>query len=1318
MLSLILIVCLISFKIKIYAMEGKFTLSPDGKAFTTSAGDRNTRWYDQGYEVKTGISGASGSIDIGEHEFNWERRGVVPVKSWKVAWTRGQCIHNGYLEGNQYHGVTFGRKNCYQPYYSGWFAYCADCGEVVVNCLFYMSDDVAKSMKSLDCSKAYYYKCPHCDNLEIGADLMVHYCKGVSANRYFVRYNANFGSGSMERSSHMVNNATIYEGQTVTPQTRLNLNTYTREGYEFVGWNTQKDGSGKSYEDGATIYNLCMEENASIILYAQWKKRSSILEIDPNGGNYQGKEGIQRITGYYNAEYYVNRDDLTTPRESTVHFNTMGGGTIPDMFGKYVFTGWDIGHPFYGRLKDDIYTFLGEDGTVDRIVANYEQVGIILPEAYREGYSFGGWYADEIEMTFIGQSGERFFPNGEITLYASWIDLKLVSKDNYTANQGKGAVDLSWSQKDSRNKVYAIFQKKEDGVWGKVHDAEVNSSDFQLEKTIFYSGSIGQYTVPYTGFYTLYLSGAQGENFGEYIGGFGGSVEATIYLNKGEKLEFIIGGQNGYGEGGKGTKYGNGGGYSKVIHQDKGILLIAGGGGGATGAANGGAGGSSLQVTDESKGKVGEAGGGAGYHGGGSGSAVFHEHTKECEHVHTGTPLEYGGCYTKVINCGSTEIEYQVTHSSFVYKNVGSDGNLAFCFECNSYDCIGHLTEYGVYVCKQCGRKNKYPISICTENTEYAPACGKEAYVCNLQEGQLISHIPSEGGSNYVNKAYCIEYKEEKGMQAGNGTLIIISKHLGIREKQEYPGIVATDMATPEPVDIKSISKTAVSDHEIRVAWNRPKDNGTDYYHQVKSYAKEDMELISESNITKNTLVSQVVGYRYLIDIFPETKVDDTSLYLADNGNKAFLVVPTEDESKYLHLAAQDKAGNIGPAIHISISNEDLIYWPIITEELVIKDGENVASAMAPNTYFVKADASSPIQLTLEGLLCGTARKEYQIDVGDFVIQSMENSKDKGIFSVLVPKREKIDIGNHTYQPDSLLKKMNGQCGIEDALYTWAQRYNICRSLTIIQKFTVSKEMDGKTLRIMPRVAVQGEKETIYSNEESDLLNSVYLIGDAYGPYINGTQELEQFSNSEQTHADKMLVKLEAGDTGSGLAQFYVEVFNHDNTLSKRLEDEELLGQIVLQLDPQEPIYQGDFTVLVYAKDRVGNETAMHSGMLNVGVDAYVSRVLEPQTPIFKRGESGVLHISSWGYVERVEVYFPNEFTNQDSSLNRKYVYEVPGYLKREEIPFVVPLSAPEGSITIKVTAYKDGVEYQADPQLITMKVQGDVRDELRTRLR
>ena len=48
--------------------------------------------------------------------------------------------------------------------------------------------------------------------------------------------------------------------------TALNANTFTREGYNFLNWNTAADGTGDSYADGATV-NLT--ENTT--LYAQWE---------------------------------------------------------------------------------------------------------------------------------------------------------------------------------------------------------------------------------------------------------------------------------------------------------------------------------------------------------------------------------------------------------------------------------------------------------------------------------------------------------------------------------------------------------------------------------------------------------------------------------------------------------------------------------------------------------------------------------------------------------------------------------------------------------------------------------------------------------------------------------------------------------------------------------------------------------------------------------------------------------------------------------------------------------------------------------------
>ena len=64
--------------------------------------------------------------------------------------------------------------------------------------------------------------------------------------------------------------------QTVTAKTdaALNANTFTREGYNFLNWNTAADGTGDSYADGATV-NLT--ENAT--LYAQWEDNHSVTKV-------------------------------------------------------------------------------------------------------------------------------------------------------------------------------------------------------------------------------------------------------------------------------------------------------------------------------------------------------------------------------------------------------------------------------------------------------------------------------------------------------------------------------------------------------------------------------------------------------------------------------------------------------------------------------------------------------------------------------------------------------------------------------------------------------------------------------------------------------------------------------------------------------------------------------------------------------------------------------------------------------------------------------------------------------------------------------
>lgn len=67
--------------------EALITISPDGEAFTTNAGERTTCWYKEGYEVLTGIKGTLRNPGIGEHLYTVIRKDRIPVKKWKVVLT-------------------------------------------------------------------------------------------------------------------------------------------------------------------------------------------------------------------------------------------------------------------------------------------------------------------------------------------------------------------------------------------------------------------------------------------------------------------------------------------------------------------------------------------------------------------------------------------------------------------------------------------------------------------------------------------------------------------------------------------------------------------------------------------------------------------------------------------------------------------------------------------------------------------------------------------------------------------------------------------------------------------------------------------------------------------------------------------------------------------------------------------------------------------------------------------------------------------------------------------------------------------------------
>ncbi len=647
------------------------SFSPDGTAFTTEAGETDYTWYQEDYTVYTGVTSILEEPEIGQHDYFPPRNGNIPIAYWKVHFTPAKCIHGGYPDEEVWHGIEYGQSNCHLPYNSGWYGVCADCEkEIEIN--FYMSEETAKTITELSTDLAYYFLCPHCDNLEMGAAIK-HECQRISWNKYEVKYDKNNASarGTMFNSMHMYNNENEYKGVPVMPQTHLSKCIYRCDGYVFTGWNTEPDGSGQSFTDGQEILNLTDVNEGVVTLYAQWEESSSNLSIDANGGTYNGK-AIENITQPYNTTYTINMDSLTAPAGYTVSFNTQGGAAVSPITGTRSFQSWQLSEGFQGLLEDNIYTYKGANQCTDIIKAIWAHEAIILPAAGKEGYSFGGWYYDEAcsDDQLAGKAGESIIPDRNITLYAKWVDLLLVSQDDYSVNGGKGAVDLSWSQEDGNQKSYLIYRSRNMADWSLLHNAEDITEAVEVNKSFAYTGAEQTFTAPFAGVYNISAYGSQGGAYEAYEGGKGGYVSGDVYLSEGETVTVNVGGQDGYNGGGAAIIFGNGGGATTISTDKKGSLLIAGGGGGASENGNGYVGGGNVGLVSGTAGEDGDAGGGGGAHGGAAGEYIVHSHT----------PLQEGetenDCYHIVNGYNITERDYYSdlhsynTHSEALGTNI------------------------------------------------------------------------------------------------------------------------------------------------------------------------------------------------------------------------------------------------------------------------------------------------------------------------------------------------------------------------------------------------------------------------------------------------------------------------------------------------------------------------------------------------------------------------------------------------------------------------------------------------------------------------
>jgi len=126
--------------------------------------------------------------------------------------------------------------------------------------------------------------------------------KEINPNAVFVTFNSNGGEGNMSQQEF-----------TKGVAQNLKANTFNREGYTFLKWNTNANGTGTSYNDKQNI-----TINADLTLYAQWEAKTYTLTFNP------GAEGT-----------------VDVPSIQTTYGEPLGELPIAVRPG-YTFTGWRI----------------------------------------------------------------------------------------------------------------------------------------------------------------------------------------------------------------------------------------------------------------------------------------------------------------------------------------------------------------------------------------------------------------------------------------------------------------------------------------------------------------------------------------------------------------------------------------------------------------------------------------------------------------------------------------------------------------------------------------------------------------------------------------------------------------------------------------------------------------------------------------------------------------------------------------------------------------------------------------------------------------
>ena len=153
-------------------------------------------------------------------------------------------------------------------------------------------------------------------------------------------------------------------------------------------------------------------------------------------------------------------------------------------------------------------------------------------------------------------------------------------------------------------------------------------------------------------------------------------------------------------------------------------------------------------------------------------------------------------------------------------------------------------------------------------------------------------------------------------------------------------------------------------------------------------------------------------------------------------------------------------------------------------------------------------------------------------------------------------------------------------------------------------------------------------------------------------------------------------------------------------------------------MQKEDSLFTGEFQMILFASDQVGNESRIGIQGEDFMLRSHIEHMAEASDAVFRGGESGILVIEAFGYPDRIEVTFPEEFTQRDSTLNRTFEYPSKTANVTEKVLFMIPLDIPRGEYAVLVTAYKGDKVLTREPVLWTLGEKETILGRIRTRLR